>query len=209
MATRSTYDDSGGLPVVPGVIAGVVAFVAGYLVTFLLRSSEATEALGSVGGGELAGSGITPPGGWQVIGWYFFQAHNVGIEASVNVAGQSGTETLPSDIGVLLLLVPVVLLVVAGFLVASTADPGDATEGAKAGLAVVPGYLLLAVLFALVTPWTFSQSAGGLSATASVGPNLLLAALLAGVVYPAVFGAAGGAAAGAAGDDSSAGTMDF
>ena len=123
----------------------------------------------------------------------------VGIDVETSIAGQSGSGTVLGDLGILQMVVPVLLLVLAGFLVARTAAPRDATEGAKAGLTVVPGYLILALVLALGSSWSFSESAAGVSASASIAPELLPAVLLAGILYPAVFGALGGAAAGGTG----------
>jgi hypothetical protein len=186
------------LPLWRGAAGGALAFLLGYLATFLVQSSDLPEGLGSLAD-ALATVGVSPPAGWQVVGWYFLGAHNVGIDVSTSVAGQSGSGTVLGDLGVLQMVVPVLLLVLAGFLVARTAAPRDATEGVKAGLTVVPGYLVLAVVLALASSWSFSESAAGVSASASIAPELLPAVLLAGVLYPAVFGALGGAAAGGTG----------
>jgi hypothetical protein len=192
MATETSGSPERDLPVAAGAVGGVAAFLLGYVLTFLTKAGDTSDPLGDLGG-SLGGADIAPAG-WQVIGWFFFQAHNVGIEASVSV-GDGGSQQLPSDIGVVLLLVPVVSLAVAGAIVASQADAGDAVGGVVAGASVAVGYLVLAVVFALVTPWTVSAA----GASATVGPTLITAVLLAGVVYPVVFGAVGGAVAGVLG----------
>ncbi|MEF8906689.1 MAG: transporter [Haloarculaceae archaeon] len=184
-----------GLPLVRGAAGGAVAFLLGYLVTFLVQSGDLPEGLGFLAD-ALSALGVSPPAGWQVVGWYFLGAHNVGLDVSTSVAGQSSSGTVLNDLGILQTVVPVILLVFAGFLVARAAGVPDATEGAKAGLTVVPGYLVLAIVLALSSSWSFSESAAGVSA--SVAPELLPAVLLAGVLYPVVFGALGGAAAGGA-----------
>jgi hypothetical protein len=198
MARQTSEADSGSNPpLLLGAAGGALAFLLGYLVTFLLQSSDLPEGLGSLAD-ALATLGVSPPAGWQVVGWYFLGAHNVGLEVSTSLGGQSGSGTVLNDLGPLQMVIPVLLLVLAGFLVARAAGARDATEGAKAGLTVVPGYLVLAVVLALASSWSFSESAGGLSASASIAPELLSAVLLAGVLYPAVFGALGGVAAGGA-----------
>lgn len=183
------------LPLVRGAAGGALAFLLGYLATFVLRSSDLPEGLGTLAD-ALATLGVSPPAGWQVVGWYFLGAHNVGVDVETSVAGQSGSGTVLNDLGILQMVIPVLVLVLAGFLVARTAAPRDATEGAKAGLTVVPGYLVLALVLALASSWSFSESAGGISASATIAPELLSAILLAGLLYPVVFGALGGAAAG-------------
>lgn len=198
MATHTSRAAGGtDLPLSWGVAGGALAFLLGYLATFLLQSSDLPEGLGTLAD-ALGTLGISPPAGWQVVGWYFLGAHNVGVDVSTSVGGQSGSGRVLGDPGVLQMVVPVLVLVLAGFLVARAAAPRDATEGAKAGLTVVPGYLVLTVVLALASSWSFSESAGGLSASASIAPELLPAVLLAGLLYPAVFGALGGAAAGGA-----------
>lgn len=197
--TRQASEPGGGvdLPLGRGAGRGALAFLLGYMATFILQSGDLPEGLGSVAD-ALAALGASPPAGWQVVGWYFLGAHNVGLEVSTSVAGQSSSGTVLSDLGILQMVVPVCLLVVAGFLAARAAGVPDATGGAKAGLTVVPGYLAPAVVLALSSSWSFSESAGGVSASATVAPELLPAVLLAGVLYPVVFGALGGAAAGGA-----------
>lgn len=198
MATDTGRTDSdSGLPLLRGAAGGTFAFLLGYLATFLVQSGDLPEGLGSLAD-ALSALGISPPAGWQVVGWYFLGAHNVGLDVSTSVAGQSGSGTVLNDLGILQTVIPVVLLVLAGFLVARDAKVPDATEGAKAGLAVVPGYLVPAVVLALASPWSFSESAGGVSASATIAPEFLPAVLLAGLLYPVVFGALGGAAAGGA-----------
>jgi hypothetical protein len=196
---RQASEPGGGvdLPVVRGAARGALAFLLGYLATFMIQSGDLPEGLGSVAD-ALAALGVSPPAGWQVVGWYFLGAHNVGLEVSTSVAGQSSLGTILNDLGILQMVVPVVLLVLAGFLTARAAGVPDGIEGTKAGLTVVPGYLVLAVVLALSSSWSFSESAGGVSASASVAPELLPGVLLAGVLYPVVFGALGGAAAGGA-----------
>lgn len=198
MASEMSRDGGTDLPLARGAAGGALAVLLGYLATFLLQSGDLPEGLGSLAD-ALASLGVSPPAGWQVVGWYFLGAHNVGLEVSTSLGGQSGSGTVLNDLGVLQMVVPVLVLVVAGFLVARTVAPRDTTKGAKAGLTVVPGYLVLAVVLALASSWSFSRSAGGVSASATVGPELLPAVLLAGLLYPAVFGALGGAAAGGIG----------
>ncbi len=198
VATAKQASDSGwgaDLPLGRGAAGGALAFPLGYLAIFIVQSGDLPKRLGSVAD-ALAALGVSPPAGWQVVGWYFLGAHNAGIDVSTSVAGQSGSGTVLGDLGVLQMVVLVLLLVLAGFLVARTAAPRDATEGAKAGLPFVPGYLVLTVVLALASSWSFSESAAGVSASASTAPEPLPAVLLAGILYPAVFGALGGAAAG-------------
>jgi hypothetical protein len=178
-------------PYAAGFVGGVAAFVAGYLVTFLVEGRD----IGGVFGGldEIPISEIPLPADWQVIGWYFYQMHNVGTEVTVSFVGRSETYTLSSPVEPWLALVPVAALLIAGFGVARTTNAETLERGAFAGATVAVGYFVLVVAFALLVGWSVSRVGGSIS----VGPNPVPAALLAGVLYPVVLGAVGGAVAGA------------
>ncbi|MEF8782061.1 MAG: hypothetical protein V5A39_11845 [Haloarculaceae archaeon] len=179
------------LPYAAGVAGGVGAFVAGYLVTFLVKGQNITSAFG--GFDEIPISDIPLPADWQIIGWYFYQMHNVDTEVSISFVGRSETYTLSSSVDPWLALVPVAALVIAGFGVARAASAETLERGAVAGATVVLGYFVLVVVFALLVGWSASRAGGSIS----VGPSPVPAAILAGVLYPVVLGAIGGAAAGA------------
>lgn len=188
MATSTrTQTDSTGFPLLPGAAGGVVAFLVGYLITFIVKSGEVSEALGG-GAGDFSGLGVSPPGDWQIIGWFFYQMHNVAIEISLTIAGQSQTETIPTNPETWLLAVPVVLLLAAGFVIAKNAGASTVEDGVKAGVTTTVGYFVLAILFAFLTTWSVSEGGGSIS----FGPNILRAALIAGVAYPAILGSLGG-----------------
>ncbi|WP_246310200.1 transporter [Halorarum halophilum] len=175
------------IPFGAGVVAGVAAYVLGYLVTYVWQSDAVRERLSSINFlVELLGGDPIPA--WTGVGWYFYNAHYV----DVLVPGFGGTRTenfvASADGGNLALLyvVPPLLLLLAGLAVSVVSSARDASDGALAGLAVVPAYLLLAVVGAFV--FAYGTGDGG-----SVHPDYVTATLLAGVVYPAVFGAVGGA----------------
>jgi hypothetical protein len=186
--TRSPLD----LPLVSGAVAGVVTFLAGYALTFLVKSGDISELL-TRSLGEAQGSGITPPGDWQVVGWFFFQTHTVATETVLTIGGQSQTTTTSGRVESWMLLVPVALLVSAGFVVARQSEASDALGGARAGATVVSGYLVLAVGAAVLVTWSASVSGLGGTASLSIGPPMLTGILTVGIVYPLGLGAVGGA----------------
>ncbi|MFC7068142.1 transporter [Halobaculum lipolyticum] len=177
-----------------GAVAGVGAYVLGYLLTYLTQAGAVRDRLAglnflaSLFGGEQVAA-------WQGVGWYFYNAHFV----STTVPSFGGTRTAnliasaDANLAYLYVLPPLALLA-AGAGVAFLADAGDPADGAVAALGVVPAYFLLALAGAFV----FAYGGGD---AGSVHPEYVTAALLAGLVYPAVFGAVGGAVAGVVGGE--------
>lgn len=180
--------------VATGTVVGAAALAAGYLVTYTWKAAEAADALrginlfASVFGGE-----AIPV--WKAVAWLYFNAHFVptavpvpGGPEHVNFVRRSDDTAL-----VLLFVVVPVLLVVAGFLVARSADGWSPTEAAADGATVVTGYLPLVVAVAVLSRHAFGGSG------AEIGAELVMAVALAGVAYPVIFGVIGGLAAGLVG----------
>lgn len=175
-------------PFVEGAIAGAAAWIVGYVLTAVvvltrMEGSELGEISEATGDG---GSGI------EFIGWVFFNSHFVDTVVEADFLGIGGARSV-SFIGgdgftPLLYVIPVALLVGAGIAVAGSGGVSGTTAGAVAGLSVVPPYLVLSALGAVL----FRVSTEALGANFSGEPELLSALLLAGVVIPAVFGALGG-----------------
>lgn len=187
-----------------GLLSGVATFFLGFAVTYALVAREVEAALSGVNAvAALFGEAAVPT--WKAVGWAFYNAHLVALE--IPMPGGTVSRNLIAAEGgsVALYLVPPALLTLAGWFVARTAydlggsrvgvppteaDGGSSvsiTDGARAGAAVVVGYLLVAVAGAFV----LSADAFG----ATVGPDLLGAAAVAGLLYPLLFGALGGAVA--------------
>lgn len=179
-----------GLPVVEGAIAGAVAWIAGYALTALVVLARMSETqLGEISEGTGGGSGI------DFVGWVFFNSHFVDVVVEADVLGLGGSRAV-SFIGSdgftpLLYLVPVALLIGAGLAVGRSLGVTRTVDGVIAGVLVVPAYLVLSAIGAVL----FRVSTAALGASFSGQPELLPALLLAGVVFPAVFGAIGGAVA--------------
>jgi len=174
-----------GLGLGAGAVAGVVAYAVGYVVTYLWQSSGVRDQLETFNAVlDLFGGDPIPT--WKAVGWLFYNAHGVPFTVPSLGEGQT-TRSLVADgeASMLLYLVPVVALVLAGFVLARYANATDLAAGAQRGAMVVAGYVVLAVAGLFV----FEYAAGG----SAIHPTYALGVLLAGVVFPAVFGALGGA----------------
>ncbi|WP_436930323.1 hypothetical protein [Halosimplex halobium] len=168
-----------------GLAGGVAAWILGYLAVYVLHGTNIENSLGSQILEFLTGDAVT----WKLVGWLFFNAHNVTVtvpgflgESAWNFVAQSDEAALTA-----LFVLPPVLLVLAGFAAAWNAADAP-TTAARNGAAVVLGYFPLSVAGAVLF------TIGNEDATA--GPTLVTAVLLAGTVYPLLFGAAGGLAGG-------------
>jgi hypothetical protein len=175
------------VPVVAGVAAGQAAWVVGSLLAFVAVRAAEHESILSAALDDAAPS----PEFYQAVGWVFYNAHTVGITVEPSRQGSSAspfTAVLVGGDGVtpLLYAVPVVVLAAAGGVVAFATGSRGSRHGLVAGLAVVPGYLVLAVAGVLVTSTAWSMGPGGTASPAAVA-----AVVRAGFLYPVV--CAGGA----------------
>lgn len=173
-----------------GPILGLVASVFGYLLTALVVTLTEDDI----------GSDY-----FELVGWVYYNAQFVDVELSVggqlSGAGLGGSLNLVRGNGlfgglvsldapaVLYHLLPVVALVLAGFLLSRLAGKTEPVSGAAAGVSLVVGALVFAVLGTVL----FETSDMG----TSIGPPLVEGAVIVGVVYPLVCGALGGALGGA------------
>lgn len=176
-----------------GAVAGIGAYVGGYLVTSLLAAIDGVEVAGEIGT-------------WRAVGWVFYGAHNVDIRATGTGGGRSGsatvtifgrasevtnlTDTVPV---VLYLLVPVVAVAAAGGLLVRSVDTRshDTARTAAVGTLVTAGYLPLAVLGRFLFEYAATGRFLGQDVSVTVAPELATSVLLVGLVYPIVFGAIG------------------
>jgi len=186
--------DTNRVPVGVGSIAGALAWLVGYVCTYIVAGTRIRESgLGQVL--EFLGEGSAV---YKLVGWVFYNSHLVGTVVEGAPFAVSGN-AIGGDSGftVLLFVIPPALLVGAGLAVGRYSGAETPAEGALAGLAVVGLYLLLSVIGIFL----FTISAG----PATGRPDPLLAVVLAGIVYPAVFGAAGGGLAGMTTTETTAG----
>ncbi|WP_232701458.1 zinc ribbon domain-containing protein [Halobacterium wangiae] len=180
---------TGDGPLRLGFVAGVGAFAVGYLFTYVRKSGEALDAVGS-----LSSQLSSAPEPWQAVGWVFMAMHHVTIE----ITGSSGSRTMSETLtaGALeeqwMLAVPVLALVAAGYWVATRTAQRPNVSGARAGATVVAGYLVCAVAVAFLSKWALTTTMFGESVSMSIAPKFIESVIVAGVGYPIVLGAIGG-----------------
>ncbi|MDY6764729.1 MAG: hypothetical protein SV377_03445 [Halobacteria archaeon] len=144
------------------IIYGFGAYLLGYVVTFLLvfqQEGSTIEGLET----DL----------WHLVWRIFYGSHGV-IENTLSWTRMEGTYNL-------LYLIPPLLLVVSGFLVARSGGVTGLRGSIRAGVTVVVSYFALALVGALVMFYT-----GGSS------PDILGSVLVVGLLYPILFGGVGG-----------------
>lgn len=152
---------SDSLPIKTGAVMGAVAYVATFIVTYVLALVES--------GGDLLDSNSFES--YEVAGWFMYNAQNVDI--GVSSGGQSTTEnllevayagadtTIPK---ITFYIVPVVVLFFAGRQIADAAGTVDPVAGAKVGATAALGYTGLAIVGAF-TIFSVTQSGFGSSVT--------------------------------------------
>lgn len=180
-------DGQSDVPYRSAAVAGSVAFVAGYLLTFGMLLTDAamqsSEASDDSGGSFLDAL--------RVIGLFFYDTQFVETEYAGGFYGSevsiSLLETASTEIPVFVYrLVPIVVLAIVALLYVSAVglEPADRDASAKLGATLVVGYLPPVVLG---TPF-FSIEEG----SASLQPEPFPAIVFAGIAYPVVCGALGG-----------------
>ncbi|MBS3760375.1 hypothetical protein [Halodesulfurarchaeum sp.] len=163
---------------------GGIAGIIGYLLSFLLVDGEARSVAIEVAD-------------WKLVGWYFFNGHLVDVEATGSIGEFGGSETInfiaqssAASAGVIYLVPPLVLLGVGGLL-AARLDARDLGEAVFAGAPVAIGYVVVMTVGAVLTQASTEASFVGVDVSGSIGPQFLPSVLLAGVVYPLVFATVG------------------
>ncbi len=175
------------VPYVSGSIAGAGAFLSGFLLTLIIKLGEASS--------ELSGAPFyDEPEIYQGIGWIFYAMHYVQISISASGPGGSISESIgAANVNdTYLFIVPIGLLVLAGYLIAKRTDAKNVKKGAIAGVSITIGYFLFAVLASFIVAWNGNVS----GADVTVRPNLIQTVLIAGIAYPVILGGIGGAIAG-------------
>ena len=174
-------------PYLLGAVLGGIAWLLGYVLTYLLVASDVRET----GLQRFIEAVEGEPATYEMVGWVFYNAHFVDtVFEGIPGIGSWTTTVIQNNeaLSSILYLVPVGVLVATGLAIARYAGSDDAQSGAIAGLTAVPGYLLLSVAGVFLVRVTI----GG----ATAGPDLLPAIVLAGLFYPIVCAGAGGALAG-------------
>lgn len=162
-----SYNTSDGVPIRTGVLAGVGAFVVGLILTFLMGTLGLSRGLALL-------VGIAPLQG-TIVSYSAFH-----LWPLVMGSGSMGGFLVWT-------ILPIVLLIVAGYAVAS--GTGDRSSGFKNGASVTAGYLLLTVLAFLLL-----IVMGGRAGSVQIG-QLVVGIIFTGILFPVVFGGIGGAIA--------------
>lgn len=174
-----------------GAVGGGIAYVLGFIVTYIFAVIDGVSTSGQVAM-------------WKAVGWVFYAAHNVKIATTISANGQSqsqsfdifaqasnaGTSGLTSTIpGIVYKLIPVVVLIAVGYVVYRQVGSQlrDTGSVAALGATITVGYLVLTVVGRFL--FSVSQSGSGMSAT--VAPELVTSIVLVGLVYPIVLGVVG------------------
>ncbi|WP_439027213.1 hypothetical protein [Haloarchaeobius sp. DT45] len=170
-------------------VAGVGAFLASYLVTFVLWTQSELprpDSLGQVLEQAIVTAVRDNVAAWKATGMVLFNGHFVELQyegplssGSFNLVDLAGGGLVEATY----VVVPLVL-VVAGFIAARTSGvENDLSDAALAGALVTAGYLVPIVVGALA--FTYSGDT-------SLSVPLVNAAVVAGVVYPVICGGIGG-----------------
>lgn len=213
-AADASADDE--LPIVEGVVFGVV----GVVLTYLTHLFATVMAAGQTSPQTYTDDGATVVtdmvATWVAAGWSYLGTFGVGFEADGEAATlgdapnhAAGFAFSPFALAdTVLVIVTIGVLVGLGYLVARYTDAADAVDAAKAGAIVVVPYLVFAVVAAFLMTHTFGEdvlvgsvidSVAGLEADQYVnddgefvgdvefGADTTDAVLLAGLVVPAAF----------------------
>ncbi|WP_144904012.1 transporter [Halobellus captivus] len=165
-----------------GAIAGLLSYAITYAITYAMTGEQIANSLAA----RILELATGDPGTWKLVGWVFYSTHYVTSEIP-GLFGSTAVNLISRGDGfsAALFVIPPVVLLIAGGLVAVVGRAETPLSGAFGGASVAIGYLPLAIAGAFL----FSISVGDSTA----GPTLVTAALLAGLVYPLVFGGVGGA----------------
>ena len=179
MSTGRSAAGTAGL----GAFAGTLTYAFGYLVTHLWQAANVRESLETYNffAELLGGTGIPT---WKAVGWLFYNAHLVPFTHPEDGGRASANFIASGDAPTLLYLLPALLLVVGGFVLARVASARTGDAGLRAGVSIVVGYAVFAVLGLFL----FQHRSGG----DAIHPHYAFGALIAGIVYPIVFGGLGG-----------------
>mgnify|MGYP006278502115 FL=1 len=179
------------LPITQGAVFGALAYVVGYAITYVLfqvdGELEIDRALGEASGG-----------GFEAVGWLFYNSHFVDVEIVAGAAGASGSQSVSvlsegstSIPELVYYLVPIATLLLCGTLLGQRVRAANAEDALKAGATLVAGYLPLTVLGTFLFEVSAEQEVFGQTASYSISPELVPAVIIMGIAFPAILGAVG------------------
>jgi hypothetical protein len=190
MAARNQQSMTDQLPLKEGAIFGVASFVAGYVATLIIVALTEADDLTS----DLI----------EASGWIYYNAQFADVEISVTaddpgfgalldgttfnyvtddeIFGEQAALETPS---IIYHLLPILALILLGFLLARYVNAQTTQGGAVAGATLPLGVLPLAILGSFV----FAIEEDGVE----LAPVLSESIILVGILFPLIFGAFGGA----------------
>lgn len=217
-----SHDDGNDIPIKEGAVFGVIGVVITYLTHLFLTMSASTQITPVINNNGDAPVATELVASWVAAGWSYLGAFGVGFEASGEAATLSqapnNAAAISSSLSTGFLFVPMVLFAVtvgaimaAGYGIARYTDADDPMESVKAGLTVVPPYLVFAAIAAFVMTHSYSdlatvtqiisdiptlqgdQFVDGDTVTSNVefGASTSDAIIYAGVLFPAIFAVIG------------------
>lgn len=164
---------------------GLIAAVLGYLLSYLLVAGEARNAAFA----EIAE--------WKVVAWYFYNGHFVDVIGTSSIGDFGSAQSIDfiaqssaASTGLLYILPPLVLVGVGGLL-AYRLDAGNVEAAVLAGTPVTIGYAIFMTGGAFLARASTEASFVGVEVSGSIAPQLLPAIVLGGLLYPLVFATAG------------------
>lgn len=180
--SKDTSTPLAEVPVKTGALAGAVAYITGYVTTWVFFTLERSNVIN-----DFSGS----PDTFEMVGWLFYNAYFVPVEPSeigdpVNILALSSSTvglTVPRPLWTLSI---VAVLVFAGLSVAARSS----TAPALAGASIVTGFLPLSIVGSFV--FTTAGAFGQLVRVQLASPETFPSSVLAGIAVLVVCGAIGG-----------------
>lgn len=154
------------------VVVGLVAWLAGVVITFVIGQAGVSRGLSFF-------IAVAPIGGSFLMYMAFHSWFAIG-----GLGGAGGFAVFT--------LLPIVILLVAGYYRASQGGAADARDGFTLGASITAGYLIGAVLSIVVV---MALLGGSGSSGVQLNANTVIALVVSGIVFPVVFGGIGGALA--------------
>jgi len=178
-----------GPPLKEGAIFGLGSFVVGYVLTLIVVA-------------------VGESGDWsedliESAGWIYYNAQFADLTVAADAGGASrstsfnyltddtlfGNSVESLDVPIIIYhLLPIIVLIGAGFALARYVDAREASDGAVAGGTLALGTVVPALLGTIL----FSVEEGFFVGSVEVSPALVDGLLFVGILFPVVFGAIGG-----------------
>lgn len=165
-AQAAAQDSGTDLPYKEGAVFGAIAVIVTYLTHLFLTvvATAQTTPTTYTDDGSLVVTDMVAS--WQAAGWSYVAAFGAGFEADGETATLGDAPNQAAAMGsapffmadTLLFLISVGLVVVAGYAVANYVEADDAVEAAKAGVTIVPAYLIFGAIVAFAMTHTYSDA---------------------------------------------------